>query len=48
MEPILQRTRVTFCCPPVPARRHKEGMKLLDDRLVILKCYEAFKKIVGI
>ena len=43
-------TRVTYCYPPVPrpARRHSEGMKPLDNRREMLKCYEAFKAIVGI
>lgn len=41
---------VTYCYPPVPrpAHRHSEGMKPLDNRREILKCYEAFKGIVGI
>lgn len=43
-------TIVTFCFPPVPrpARRRSDGMKPLDNRREILKCYEAFKVIVGI
>ncbi|KAI9458774.1 hypothetical protein F5148DRAFT_1287320 [Russula earlei] len=43
-------TCVTYCYPPVPrpARRLSEGMKPLDNRREILKCYEAFKAIVGI
>ncbi|KAK0434423.1 hypothetical protein EV421DRAFT_1909326 [Armillaria borealis] len=45
-----EETRVTYCYPPVPrpARRRSEGMKPLDNRREILKCYEAFKVIVGI
>ncbi|KAF9552488.1 hypothetical protein CPC08DRAFT_714597 [Agrocybe pediades] len=43
-------TIVTFCHPPLPgpARHRSEGMKPLDNRRQILKCYEAFKTIVGI
>ncbi|KAF8336529.1 uncharacterized protein EI90DRAFT_3119778 [Cantharellus anzutake] len=43
-------TQVTYCYPPVPrpARRRSEGMKPLDNRREMLKCYEAFKAIVGI
>ena len=33
---------------PRPNRRWSEGMKPLDNRAVILSCYEAFKRIVGI
>ncbi|KAF7783848.1 hypothetical protein Agabi119p4_13 [Agaricus bisporus var. burnettii] len=40
-------TVVTYCYPPVP-RPHSEGMKPLDNRRKVLKCYEAFKAIVGI
>jgi len=43
-----KETSVTFCFPPIPVRRHKEGMMPLDNRLAILKCYEAFKSILGI
>jgi len=45
-----EETRVTYCYPPVarPARRRSEGMKPLDNRREILRCYEAFKMIVGI
>ena len=45
-----EETRVTYCYPPVPrpAHRRAEGMKPLDNRREILKCYEAFKVIVGI
>jgi hypothetical protein len=41
---------VSYCYPPVPrpARRRSEGMKPLDNRREILKCYEAFKVIVGV
>ena len=50
MGPTLQRKRVTYCYPPVPhpAHRRSEGMKPLDNRHEMLKCYEAFKVIVGI
>ena len=43
-------TQVTYCYPPVPRPAHRlsEGMKLLDNRHEMLKCYEAFKVIVGI
>ena len=43
-------TRVTYCYPPGsrPARRRSEGMNPLDNRHEMLKCYEAFKVIVGI
>ncbi|KAF9440731.1 hypothetical protein P691DRAFT_780015 [Macrolepiota fuliginosa MF-IS2] len=43
-------TIVNYCYPPVPrpARRRSEGMKPLDNRREVLKCYEAFKAIVGI
>ena len=41
-------TQVTYCYPvPHPARRRSEGMKPLDNRHEMLKCYEAFKVIVG-
>jgi len=45
-----EETRVLYCYPPVPrpARRRSEGMKPLDNRVEILRCYEAFKSIVGI
>jgi hypothetical protein len=33
---------------PSPERRWSEGMKPLDNRQHILKCYEAFKKVIGI
>lgn len=33
---------------PRPRRRHSEGMKPLDNRQAILRCYEAFKNVVGI
>ncbi|KZT20273.1 hypothetical protein NEOLEDRAFT_1165115 [Neolentinus lepideus HHB14362 ss-1] len=33
---------------PRPNRRYSEGMKPLDSRQAILRCYEAFKDIVGI
>ncbi|KAK0443571.1 hypothetical protein EV421DRAFT_1890776 [Armillaria borealis] len=43
-------TQVTCCAVPVPrpARRYSEGMKPLDNRKEIFRCYEAFKAIVGI
>ncbi|KAN0094466.1 hypothetical protein V8E55_002753 [Tylopilus felleus] len=45
-----EETRVVYCYPPVPrpARRRSEGMKPLDNRREILKCFEAFKTTVGI
>ncbi|KAI5992036.1 hypothetical protein F5J12DRAFT_727114 [Pisolithus orientalis] len=45
-----EETRVTYGYPPVPrpARRRSEGMKPLDNRREILKCYEAFRVIAGI
>lgn len=45
-----EETHVTFCYPPIPrpSRRRSEGMKSLDNRSAILKCYEAFKAVVGI
>ncbi|PCH35992.1 hypothetical protein WOLCODRAFT_134036 [Wolfiporia cocos MD-104 SS10] len=33
---------------PRPHRRYSDGMKPLDNRQAILRCYEAFKCIVGI
>ena len=33
---------------PRPLRRYSEGMKPLDNRQAILRCYEAFKNVVGI
>ncbi|KAH9980787.1 hypothetical protein BJV74DRAFT_778859, partial [Russula compacta] len=46
----LEETLVTYCYPlvPRPACRRNEGMKPLDNRGEILKCYEAFKATVGI
>lgn len=43
-------TVVTYCYPPVPrpASRYSEGMKPLDNRREVLRCFEAFKVIVGI
>jgi len=38
--------RVTFCLPPVP-RPASEGVKPLDNRRVILSCYEAFEMVIG-
>jgi len=45
-----QPTRVAMHQPTVPRpnRRWSEGMKPLDSRSEILKCYEAFKAVVGI
>lgn len=45
-----EETPVTYCYPqvPRPARQCNEGMKPLDNRREILKCYEAFKTVVGI
>lgn len=45
-----EEIRETYCYPlvPRPARRRSEGMKPLDNRREILKCYEAFKVIVRI
>lgn len=45
-----EETHVTYCYPPVPRHPLKgryEGMKPLDNRHVILRCYEAFKLIVA-
>lgn len=41
---------VTMHVPVVarPLRRYSEGMKLLDNRRVVLCCYEAFRSIAGI
>jgi hypothetical protein len=33
---------------PSPHHHHSEGMKPLDNRLAILRYYEAFKHIIGI
>jgi hypothetical protein len=43
-------TYVTYSFPPVPrpGRRRGDGMKPLENRRQTLKCYEAFKTIVGI
>lgn len=45
-----EKTHVTYCYPSIarPSNRHSEGMKPLDNRREILKCYEAFKGIVGV
>jgi hypothetical protein len=40
-----EETQVTFY-PALPD--HSGGMKPLDNRLEILRCFEAFKAIVGI
>ena len=41
-------TVVHFHVPPVPRpyRRLSEGMKPLDNRRIVLRCYEAFKKFI--
>jgi hypothetical protein len=43
-------TIVTYSLPPMPhpAHRRSDGMKPLENRCRILKCFEAFKTIVGI
>lgn len=43
-------TVITVHIPQIarPNRRWSEGMKPLDNREHILKCYEAFKAIIGI
>lgn len=43
-----QETVVYAHLPPVPrpARRYNEGMKPLDNRHVVLSCYEAFKQFL--
>jgi hypothetical protein len=43
-------TTVDFHSPNLPRPNHcwSEGMKPLDNRQQILKCYEAFKAIIGI
>lgn len=45
-----KETLVTYCRAPVPRPDHRlgEGMKPLDSRLEILRCYEAFKDVVGL
>jgi len=45
-----EETCVTFCYPPIlrPDQWRVEGMQPLDNRYEILKCYEAFKLIVGV
>ena len=45
-----QPTRVAMHHPTVPRPNHRwsEGMKPLDSRSEILKCYEAFKVVIGI
>jgi len=43
----LCETQVTYCYNAVHFKRRHEGMKPLDNRRDILKCYEAFKKFVG-
>ncbi|KAL5480512.1 hypothetical protein ACEPAI_1782 [Sanghuangporus weigelae] len=44
-----QETAVRVHVPvlPRPARRWSEGMKPLDNRKIILSCYEAFKQFVN-
>jgi len=43
-----QETVVYAHLPPVPrpARRYSEGMKPLDNRHIVLSCYEAFKQFL--
>ena len=43
-----QETIVFAHLPPVPrpARRYSEGMKPLDNRRVVMSCYEAFKQFL--
>ena len=43
-----EETVVYAHLPPVPrpARRYSEGMKPLDNRQVVLSCYEAFKQFL--
>ncbi|KAK0479273.1 hypothetical protein IW261DRAFT_1336874 [Armillaria novae-zelandiae] len=45
-----EETHMIYCYSPVPhpVHRRNEGMKALDNRCGILRCYEAFKAIVGI
>jgi hypothetical protein len=45
-----QPTRVAMHQATVPRPNHRwsEGMKPLDSRSEILKCYEAFKAVIGI
>ena len=45
-----KETFVTYCRAPIPRPDHRlsEGMKPLDSRLEILRCYEAFKDVVGL
>ena len=43
-----EETCVTYCYPPISMHRRSEGMKSLDNRREIFRCYEAFKAIVGI
>jgi hypothetical protein len=40
-----EATDVTFCHPVLPD--HSNGMKPLNNRYEIFRCYEAFKAIVG-
>ena len=45
-----EETVVTYCYLPVSntTSQRSEGMKPLDNRRDVLRCYEAFKAIVGI
>ena len=45
-----EQTCVTYCYPPVPHPHllRIEGMKPLDNRREILKCFEAYKVALGI
>ncbi len=42
-----EETRVTYCYPPVPRPTRSEGMRPLDNRRKILRCYEAYKVDCG-
>jgi hypothetical protein len=45
-----EETCVTYYSPPVPRPgcRYSEGMRPLDNRHVITKCYDAFKAFVAV
>ncbi|KAJ8522195.1 hypothetical protein ONZ45_g1219 [Pleurotus djamor] len=45
-----EETHVIYCYPsvPRPSRLRYGGMKPLDNRREILRCYEAFRAVVGI
>ena len=46
----VRRTDISVCYAPVARQRRRwsEGMKPLDNRGSILRCYEAFKAIAEI